>query len=103
MLYTLKLWPALTRYADECRIEIDNSAAGRAPRGVPLGWRNFFFAGADSGGERAAAMYRLIGTAGLIGIDPEAWLRNVLMHIADHPINRVEDFLLWNCAAKLAG
>ena len=103
ILYALKLWPALTRYADDGRIEIDNSAAERALRGVALGRRNFLFAGADSGGERAAAMYGLIGTARLNGIDPEAWLRHVLTHIADHPVNRVDDFLPWNCAAKLAG
>lgn len=103
ILYALKLWPALTRYADDGRIEIDNSAAERALRGVALGRRNFLFAGADSGGERAAAMYGLIGTARLNGIDPEAWLRHVLTHIADHPVNRVDEFLPWNCAAKLAG
>ncbi|MGO4382540.1 IS66 family transposase [Pseudoduganella sp. RAF53_2] len=102
ILYALKLWPALTRYVSDGRIEIDNSAAERALRGVALGRRNFLFAGADSGGERAAAMYGLIGTARLNGIDPEAWLRHVLAHIADHPVNRVDDFLPWNCAAKLA-
>ena len=103
ILYALKLWPALARYADDGRIEIDNSAAERALRGEALGRRNFLFAGADSGGERAAAMYGLIGTARLNGIDPEAWLRHVLTHIADYPVNRVDDFLPWNCAAKLAG
>ena len=74
ILYILKLWPALTRYADGGRIGIDNSAAGRALRGVALGRRNFLFAGAESGGERGAAMYGLIGTARLNGIDPEARL-----------------------------
>ncbi|WP_395400532.1 IS66 family transposase [Pseudoduganella sp. UC29_106] len=103
ILYSLKLWPALTRYVDDGRIEIDNSAAERALRGVALGRRNFLFAGADSGGERAAAMYGLIGTARLNGVDPEAWLRHVLAHIADHPVNRVDDFLPWNCADQLSG
>lgn len=101
--YALKLWPALTRYADDGRIEIDNLAAERGLRGVALGRRNFLFAGADSWGERAAAIYGLNGTARLNGIAPEAWLRHVPTHIADHPMNRVDDFLAWNCAAKLAG
>src|SRR5450830_1587319 len=99
--YALNLWPALLRYCDNGIIEIDNSAAERALRGVAIGRRNYLFAGADSGGERAAAIYSLIGTAKLNGVDPEAWLRHVLAHIADHPVNRVDDFLTWNCAAQL--
>ena len=97
ILYALKLWPALLRYCDDGAIEIDNSAAERALRGVAIGRRNYLFAGADSGGERAAAIYSLIGTAKLNGVDPEAWLRHVLTHIADHPVNRVDEFLPWNC------
>ena len=100
--YALNLWPALLRYCDDGIIEIDNSAAERALRGVAIGRRNYLFAGADSGGERAAAIYSLIGTAKLNSVDPEAWLRHVLAHIAEHPVNRVADFLPWNCAAQLA-
>jgi hypothetical protein len=70
-------------------------------RGVAIGRRNYLFAGADSGGERAAAIYSLIGTAKLNGVDPEAWLRHVLAHIADHPVNHVDGFLPWNCAALM--
>lgn len=57
--------------------------------------------GADSGGERAAAMYSLIGSARLNGIDPQAYLRYVLTHIADHPVNRVQELLPWNVAGQL--
>ena len=64
---------------------------------MAIGRRNYLFAGADSGGERAAAIYSLLGTAKLNGVDPEAWLRHVLAHIADHAANRVDDFLPWNC------
>ena len=77
--------PALLLYCDDCIIEIDNSAAERALRGVAIGRRNYLLAGADSGGERAAAIYSLIGTAKLNGIDPEPrQLSNVLINIADH-------------------
>ncbi len=59
------------------------------------------FAGSDSGGERAAAMYSLIGTCQLNGINPRAYLEYVLTHIADHPINRIDELLPWNLARKL--
>jgi transposase len=57
------------------------------------------FAGSDRGGERAAAIYSLIGTAKLNGFDPETYLRNLLARIADHPINRIAELLPWNLSA----
>jgi hypothetical protein len=94
--YALGRWNALVRYVDDGRIEIDNNAAERALRTVALGRKNYLFAGSDAGGERAAAIYSLIGTAKLNGLDPEFYLRNVLSRIADHPINRIEQLLPWN-------
>jgi transposase len=96
--YALKRWTALTRYRDDGAIEIDNNAAERALRGPVLSRKNFLFAGADSGGERAAMLYTLLETAKLNGIDPEAYLRFVLERIAEHPINRLEELLPWNFA-----
>ncbi len=97
--YVLTRWTALTRYVGDGRIEIDNNAAERALRAVAIGRKNYLFCGSDAGGERAAAMYGLIGTAKLNGLDPEGYLRCVLERIADHPINRIEELLPWNIAS----
>ena len=99
--YALTRWTALTRYRDDGRLEMDNNAAERALRAFALGRKNFLFLGADTGGERAEAIYSLIGTAKLNGLNPEAYLHYVLERIADHPINRIEDLLPWNVAAEL--
>jgi transposase len=96
--YALGLWPALLRYCDDGCLEIDNNAAERALRAVALGRKNYLFAGSDTGGKRAAAIYSLIGTAKLNDLDPEAYLREVLTRIADHPISRIEELLPWNVA-----
>lgn len=99
MRYALGRWDALTCYLHDGRIEIDNNAAERAIRGIALGRKNYLFAGSDTGGQRAAAIYSLIETCKLNGLDPEAWLRSVLAQIADHPINRVVELLPWNWTA----
>src|SRR5690606_10745411 len=100
--YALSRWTALLRYRDDGRVEIDNNAAERALRAVALGRKNYLSAGSDAGGERAAAIYSLMGTAKLNGIDPEAYLRYVLGRIAEHPVNRVAELLPWNIASSLS-
>jgi transposase len=94
--YALGRWEALARYSDDGRIAIDNNAAERALRCVAVGRKNYLFAGSDVGGERAAAMYSLLGSAKLNGHNPEAFLREVLTRIADHPITRINELLPWN-------
>jgi transposase len=99
--YALKRWPALSRYRDDGAIEIDNNAAERALRGPVLSRKNFLFAGADSGGERAAVLFTLLETAKLNALDPEAYLRFVLERIAEQPVNRLGELLPWNYAREL--
>jgi hypothetical protein len=99
--YALSHWRALTRYVDDGLLEIDNSAAERALRADAIGRKNYLFMGSDSGGQRAASLYSLIGTAKLCGLDPAFYLRTVLATISGHPINRIQQLLPWKLANAL--
>ncbi len=99
--YARSRWSALTRYVDDGQLEIDNNAAERALRVVALGRKNFLFAGSDSGGERAAAIYSLLGSAKLNRLDPEIYLQHLLERIADHPSVGVATFGLGFCTALI--
>ena len=97
--YALSRWTELTRFLEDGRLAIDNNAAGRSIRPLALGRKNYLFAGSDSGGKRGAAIYSLVETAKLAGIDPEKYLLEVLARIADHPINRISNLLPWQIHA----
>jgi len=94
--YMLKRWAAFTRFLDDGRICLTNNAAERALRGIALGRKAWLFAGSDRGGERAAAIYSLIGTAKLNSVDPQAWLADVLGRINDHPASHLDELLPWH-------
>jgi transposase len=98
MDYMLKRIEAFTRFLDDGRICLSNNAAERALRGIALGRRAWLFAGSDRGGQRAAVMFTLIYTCKLNGVDPQAWLADVLARIADHKINDLAALLPWNWA-----
>ncbi len=104
--YALNRWEALLRYISDGRIGIDNNPAERALRGIAVTRKNFLFLGSEAGGERAAILYTVLETAKLNGLDPEAWLADVIDRMAKgHPINRLAELLPWNWnrqAAKLA-
>src|SRR5258706_13241168 len=101
--YSLKRWRAFTRFLDDGRICLSNNAAERAVRGIAVGRRNWTFCGSDSGGQRAAAIYTLIETCKMNGVDPRAWLADVLARIADYPPKRISELLPWNWAIRQAG
>lgn len=100
--YSLSNWTALTNFVGDGRIDARNNTAERALRGVAIGRKNYLHVGSDVGGQTAAVMYTLLGTAKLNGINPQRYLRHVLERIADHPSNRIDELLPWVVAAKWA-
>jgi transposase len=94
--YARSRWEALTCYCADGRLEISNNAAENTVRPVALGRKNWLFAGSDAGGERAAIFYTLIRTAKMNGLEPEAYLRDILTRIGEHPINAIDALLPWN-------
>jgi transposase len=98
--YMLKRWPAFTLFLDDGRVCCSNNAAERGLRGIALGRKSWLFCGSDRGGQRAAAMYSLIVTAKMNGVDPQAWLTEVLSRIAAHPAHRLDELLPWNWRSK---
>jgi transposase len=94
--YMLRRLPAFTRFFEDGRVCLTNNSAERALRGVALGRKSWLFCGSDRGGQRAAVMYTLIGTAKLNDVDPQAWLADVLARIASHPARQLDELLPWN-------
>jgi transposase len=94
--YALTRWKALTLYVLNGRLEMSNNAAERAMRPPVLGRKNYLFCGSDAGGQRAACMYTIIETCRMNGIDPHAYLADVLARIADHPIHQIDQLLPWH-------
>jgi hypothetical protein len=94
--YMRARWTALVRCFDDGRLALDNNPAERALRGVAIGRKNYLFAGSDAGGRRAAALYSLIESAKLNGLNPQHYLADVLARIADHPARRIAELLPWN-------
>lgn len=94
--YARSRWTELTRYLDDGRLEISNNAAENQIRPLKVGTKNWLFAGSDTGGVRAAAFYTIMRTAVLNGVEPEAYLTDVIARIGSHPINRLAELLPWN-------
>jgi hypothetical protein len=88
-------WPGFTLFLNDGRVCLTNNAAERALRGVALGRKSWLFAGSERGGQRAASMYSLIGTAKLNNVDPQAWLADVIARISDITVSRLPELLPW--------
>jgi hypothetical protein len=94
--YGLSRWPAFTQFLEDGRVAIDNNPAERALRPIGVGRRNWLFAGSDTGGETLARAMSVIETAKLNGLDPQAYLADVLDRIHDHMANKLDELLPWN-------
>lgn len=99
--YMLKRWPAFVRFLDDGRLCLSNNAAEWAVRGIALGRKNWAFAGSDTDGRRAAAMYTLIETTKLNDIDPIAWLADVIALLPGYPARAIDDLLPRNRKAAV--
>ena len=95
--YGRKRWTALTQFVEDGRLEIDNNIAERAMRSIAIGRKNWLFAGSKAGGERAAAIYTVIETCKLNGVEPQAYIADVIAKIAgDWPAARWDELMPWN-------
>jgi len=94
--YAINRREALSRFVTDGRLEIDNNIAENGMRSIALGRKNYLFAGSDTGGHRAAAIYTIVQTAKLNGVNPEAYLKDMLARIAEgHPINQIDQLMPW--------
>jgi hypothetical protein len=91
--YALGNRDALTRYTEAGFLAIDNNASERALRAVALGRKNYLFAGSDAGGRSAAVLYSVVGTCRRLGLDPLAYLRDVLRRLSSLRASRLDDLL----------
>lgn len=102
--YTLKQWDAIIRVLEDGRFQLDNNAIEREMRPIALGRKNYLFAGSHNGARRAAVMYSLLGCARLHKVNPHTWLRDVLVRMRSHPVNKVHELLPhhWKAASKVS-
>ena len=91
--YSIERWQRLSIYATTGHLNIDNNPVKNSIRPVAIGRKNYLFAGSHEAAQRSVMRYSIPGTCKLHGIEPYAWLRDVLQNIADHPINKIEDLL----------
>lgn len=93
--YMPNRWTAFTCFLYDGHIYLPNNAAERAVRGIALGRKPWLLCGSKRGGDRGAVMYSLIVAVKINGVDPQGWLAHVRARIAAHPVDRLDELLLW--------
>jgi transposase len=103
--YALKNWPALTRYAEDGGLSIDNNHTERSLRGIAVGRNNWLFVGSDRGGRTMAILRSFVGSCELVKVDPFAWFQDVLSRIGEQSMQALEELLphRWAAAQAQAG
>lgn len=96
--YALTRWPAFCLFLEDGRVAIDNNPAERALKPIGIGRKNWLFAGSDTGAETLARAMTIIETAKMNGLNPQAYLADVIERINEHKINRINELLPWNWA-----
>jgi hypothetical protein len=91
--YCLERWEQLVIYTKDGRLSIDNNAVENSIRPVAIGRKNYLFAGSHEAAQRSAMLYSLLGTCKLHSVNPSQWLKETLLKINDHPINRIHEML----------
>ncbi len=91
--YSLQRWDKLSRYTTDGRLQIDNNLVENAIRPVAIGRKNYLFAGSHDGARRAAMLYSFMGTCKINKVNPFEWLRDILIRIPNHPVNKLEELL----------
>lgn len=93
LAYSIERWEKLSRYTEDGMLNIDNNPVENSIRPIAIGRKNYLFAGSHEAAKRSAMLYSLIGTCKMHGVEPFAWLKNVLEIIPTHPINKVKELL----------
>ena len=97
LAYSIERWEKLSRYTQDGQLNIDNNPVENSIRPVAIGRKNYLFAGSHEAAKRSGMLYSLLGTCKMHGIEPYAWLKDVLQKIAAHPINKIQELLPHRC------
>lgn len=96
--YALRQETALRLFLDDARVAVDNNTAERALKPVALGRKNFLFAGTDEGAQNLARLQTVVATCQRHGVNPQAWLEDVMVRVHTHPAKRIDELMPWNWA-----